>query len=150
MNAGTHASGTLPEPQVQAMFDRVARFYDLLNSVMTAGLHHAWRERAVDIAAVGPGDRVLDVACGTGDLAIELDKRVGATGEIVGVDFSDGMLELARQKAPSIRFEQGNALDLQYADGEFDAATVGFGARNFSDLRRGLVTVHSGVVPPQR
>src|SRR5919199_4998078 len=89
-------SGTLSEPQVQAMFDRIASVYDLLNSVMTVGLHHRWRSRAADLAAVGPGDRVLDVATGTGDLAIELKTRVGVQGDVVGSDFSEGMLELAR------------------------------------------------------
>jgi demethylmenaquinone methyltransferase / 2-methoxy-6-polyprenyl-1,4-benzoquinol methylase len=117
------------------MFDRIARVYDRMNSVMTAGMHHRWRERAADLARVGPGSRALDVATGTGDLAIELGRR-GA--EVVGMDFSERMLELAREKAPSVRFEQGNALELAYADGEFDAVTVGFGARNFSDLARGL------------
>jgi demethylmenaquinone methyltransferase/2-methoxy-6-polyprenyl-1,4-benzoquinol methylase len=117
------------------MFDRIAGVYDRMNSVMTAGMHHRWRERAVDLARVGPGDRVLDVATGTGDLAVELARR-GA--EVVGQDFSEGMLALARAKAPALRFEQGDALALPYADGEFDAVTVGFGARNFSDLGRGL------------
>jgi demethylmenaquinone methyltransferase / 2-methoxy-6-polyprenyl-1,4-benzoquinol methylase len=120
------------------MFDRIASVYDRLNSVMTVGLHHAWRSRAADLAAVGPGDRVLDVATGTGDLAIELARRVGADGEVIGSDFSEGMLELARQKAPGLRFEHGNALALPYDDDSFDAATVGFGARNFSDLPQGL------------
>jgi demethylmenaquinone methyltransferase/2-methoxy-6-polyprenyl-1,4-benzoquinol methylase len=130
--------GTLPEPQVRAMFDRIARVYDLMNSVMTAGLHHQWRRRAADLAAVGPGDRVLDVATGTGDLAIELATRVEPGGEVVGSDFSEEMLIHARAKAPALRFEWGNALELPYADGEFAAATVGFGARNFSDLEQGL------------
>jgi demethylmenaquinone methyltransferase/2-methoxy-6-polyprenyl-1,4-benzoquinol methylase len=129
------AGGTLPETQVRAMFDRIARVYDRMNSVMTAGMHHRWRARAADLAQVGPGDRALDVATGTGDLAIELRRR-GA--EVVGMDFSERMLELAREKAPDVRFDQGNALELPYAEGEFDAATVGFGARNFADLGRGL------------
>jgi demethylmenaquinone methyltransferase/2-methoxy-6-polyprenyl-1,4-benzoquinol methylase len=128
-------AGTLPDTQVRAMFDRIAGVYDRMNSVMTAGMHHHWRERAVDLAAVGPGDHALDVATGTGDLAIALARR-GA--EVTAMDFSEGMLEIAREKAPGIRFEQGDALALPYADGEFDAATVGFGARNFSDLGRGL------------
>jgi len=132
------AAGTLPEPQVQAMFDRIAGVYDLMNSVMTAGLHHRWRERAADMTALSPGDRALDVATGTGDLAIELSRRVGAEGEVVGSDFSEGMLDLARRKAPELRFEHGNALALPYDDDTFDAATVGFGARNFSDLPQGL------------
>jgi demethylmenaquinone methyltransferase/2-methoxy-6-polyprenyl-1,4-benzoquinol methylase len=131
-------SGTLPERQVQAMFDRIAGVYDVMNSVMTAGLHHRWRERAADLARLRPGDRALDVATGTGDLAIALARRVGASGEIVGADFSDGMLERARAKAPGLRWEHADAMALPYGDGEFDAATVGFGARNFGDLERGL------------
>ena len=88
-------TGTLDEGQVRAMFDRIARVYDPLNSLMSAGLHHHWRERAADLAAVGPGDSALDVASGTGDLAIELARRVGPSGTVVGSDFSEGMLDLA-------------------------------------------------------
>ena len=117
------------------MFDRIAGVYDVMNTVMTAGLHHRWRARAADLARVGPGDRALDVATGTGDLAIELASR-GA--DVIGSDFSDGMLARARAKAPAIRWERADALALPYADGEFAAATVGFGARNFGDLERGL------------
>src|SRR5215210_3791537 len=120
------------------MFDRIARVYDRMNSVMTAGMHHRWRERAADLARVGPGDRALDVATGTGDLAIELKRRVGPGGEVVGLDFSERMLELAREKAPELRFEAGNALALPHPDASFDAVTVGFGARNFDDLGAGL------------
>jgi demethylmenaquinone methyltransferase/2-methoxy-6-polyprenyl-1,4-benzoquinol methylase len=142
--------GTLPEHQVRAMFDRIASFYDVMNGVMTAGLHHRWRARAADLAAVGPGDRVLDVATGTGDLAIELASRVAPGGEVVGTDFSERMLELARAKAPGLRFEWGNAQDLPYAEGEFAAATVGFGARNFDDLDRGLAEMARVVRPGGR
>jgi demethylmenaquinone methyltransferase/2-methoxy-6-polyprenyl-1,4-benzoquinol methylase len=129
------AAGTLPETQVRAMFDRIARVYDLMNSVMTVGMHQRWRERAADLAMVGRGERALDVATGTGDLAIALR---GRGTEVVGVDFSEAMLELGRRKAPDVRFETGNALELPYGENEFDAVTVGFGARNFSDLDRGL------------
>src|SRR4051795_8145254 len=147
---GDRAPGTLEEPQVRAMFDRIASFYDAMNTVMTAGLHHRWRARAADLAAVGPGGRALDVATGTGDLAIELARRVGAGGEVVGSDFSEEMLALARRKAPALRFEWGNALELPYEDGMFDAATVGFGARNFSDLDRGLAEMARVVCPGGR
>jgi demethylmenaquinone methyltransferase/2-methoxy-6-polyprenyl-1,4-benzoquinol methylase len=132
------ASGTLEEPQVRAMFDRIAGVYDRMNSVMTAGMHHRWRERAADLAELKAGDRALDVATGTGDLAIELARRVQPGGEVIGSDFSEGMLDRARRKAPGMRFEWGDALRLPYADDEFDAATVGFGARNFRDLAQGL------------
>src|ERR687886_103809 len=102
-SAGAARSGTLSEPQVQAMFDRIASVYDVMNSVMTAGLHHRWRRRAADLARIGPGDRALDVATGTGDLALELKRRVGARGEVIGSDFSERMLELAQAKAPDVR-----------------------------------------------
>jgi demethylmenaquinone methyltransferase/2-methoxy-6-polyprenyl-1,4-benzoquinol methylase len=135
--------GTLEETQVRAMFDRIAGLYDRMNTVMTAGLHHDWRRRAADLAALAPGDRALDVATGTGDLALELSRRVSPGGEVVASDFSERMLEIARAKAArgtqaALRFETANALALPYADDEFDAATVGFGARNFSDLDQGL------------
>ncbi|HEY2770703.1 MAG TPA: bifunctional demethylmenaquinone methyltransferase/2-methoxy-6-polyprenyl-1,4-benzoquinol methylase UbiE [Solirubrobacteraceae bacterium] len=135
--------GTLEETQVRAMFDRIAGLYDRMNTVMTAGLHHHWRRRAADLAALAPGDRALDVATGTGDLALELATRVAPGGEVVGSDFSDRMLSLARAKAAQrgvldVRFDSGNALSLPYEDDEFAAATVGFGARNFSDLQQGV------------
>jgi demethylmenaquinone methyltransferase / 2-methoxy-6-polyprenyl-1,4-benzoquinol methylase len=128
--------------QVQTMFDRIAGRYDLLNSVMTAGLHHAWRVRAADRAEVGPGDSVLDVCCGTGDLAFELAQRVSPQGHVVGCDFSEPMLDLAREKAADrgapVRFEWADALQLPYDAARFDAVTVGFGVRNFADRDRGL------------
>src|SRR5918912_2187831 len=143
-------AGTLEEGQVRAMFDRIAGLYDLMNSVMTAGLHHRWRERAADLAELRPGDRALDVATGTGDLAIELARRVMPGGEVIGTDFSERMLEHGRRKAPGLRFEPANALDLPYGAGEFDAATVGFGARNFDDLGRGLAEMTRVVRPGGR
>jgi demethylmenaquinone methyltransferase/2-methoxy-6-polyprenyl-1,4-benzoquinol methylase len=141
------APGTLPDTQVRAMFDRIAGFYDLMNSVMTAGLHHRWRARAADLADVRPGDRVLDVATGTGDLAIELARRIAPGGEVIGSDFSDGMLERAREKDPAIRWEHADALALPYGDDEFRAATVGFGARNFGDLEKGIGEMARVVAP---
>jgi demethylmenaquinone methyltransferase/2-methoxy-6-polyprenyl-1,4-benzoquinol methylase len=135
VTGGTPASGTLADTQVRAMFDRIARVYDRMNSVMTAGMHHRWRERAADLARVGPGSAALDVATGTGDLAVELARR-GA--EVTGSDFAPAMLEIARRKAPGLRFEEGDALSLEHPADSFDAVTVGFGARNFADLDRGL------------
>lgn len=128
--------------QVQTMFDRIAGRYDLLNSLMTAGLHHAWRERAADRAEVSPGDSVLDVCCGTGDLSFALTQRVSPGGHVVGCDFSEQMLDRAREKAADrraqVRFEWADALNLPYDEGRFDAITVGFGVRNFADRDQGL------------
>jgi demethylmenaquinone methyltransferase / 2-methoxy-6-polyprenyl-1,4-benzoquinol methylase len=129
------------------MFDRIAGVYDLMNAVMTAGMHQRWRERAVELARVGPGSRALDVATGTGDFAVAL-RAAGA--EVVGCDFSEEMLERARRKEPSARFEWADALALPYDDDSFDAATVGFGARNFSDLGRGLAEMARVVRPGGR
>ena len=125
------------------MFDRIASHYDAMNSLMTAGLHHRWRARAADRAALGPGDSALDVCCGTGDLALELAGRVGPSGSVIGCDFSEPMLDLAREKAQErgeggVRFEWADALELPFDEGRFDAVTVGFGVRNLADLDRGL------------
>ncbi len=133
------------------MFDRIAGLYDRMNSVMTAGLHHQWRRRAADLAGLSPGGHALDVATGTGDLALELASRVAPGGDVVGIDFSEKMLELAQAKGGTrVRFAPGNALALDYPDGTFDAATVGFGARNFSDLERGLSEMSRVVRPGGR
>jgi demethylmenaquinone methyltransferase / 2-methoxy-6-polyprenyl-1,4-benzoquinol methylase len=151
------SAGTLEAGQVRTMFDRIAGVYDPLNTAMTAGLHHRWRSRAADLAQVGPGSRVLDIATGTGDLAIELARRVGPDGEVLGSDFSEGMLERARAKAAVLdqggvrpRFEWADAMELPYVDSCFDAATVGFGARNFEDLARGLAEMARVVRPGGR
>jgi demethylmenaquinone methyltransferase/2-methoxy-6-polyprenyl-1,4-benzoquinol methylase len=142
--------------EVRAMFDRIAGVYDPLNTAMTAGLHHRWRARAADLARVGPGSRVLDVATGTGDLALELARRVSPGGEVVGSDFAEGMLDRARRKAAADgadvrpRFEWADAMALPYPDASFDAATVGFGARNFDDLARGLAEMVRVVRPGGR
>jgi demethylmenaquinone methyltransferase/2-methoxy-6-polyprenyl-1,4-benzoquinol methylase len=129
--------------QVRTMFDRIAGVYDLMNTAMTAGMHHRWRQRAAELTQLDPGGAALDVCCGTGDLALELSGRVGAEGSVVGCDFSERMLDLARGKAAArgaenVRFEWADALQLPYDDDSFDAATVGFGARNLQDLDQGL------------
>jgi demethylmenaquinone methyltransferase/2-methoxy-6-polyprenyl-1,4-benzoquinol methylase len=117
------------------MFDRIAPVYDAMNRVMTVGLDRRWRRITV-AEVVQPGDRVLDVCCGTGDLA--LAARAHGAAEVVGLDFSEQMLERARGKAPEIEWVQGDALALPFGDGSFDAATVGFGIRNVDDLEAGV------------
>jgi demethylmenaquinone methyltransferase / 2-methoxy-6-polyprenyl-1,4-benzoquinol methylase len=128
--------------QVNRMFDRIAGHYDAMNSLMTAGLHHRWRARAAARAELREGQSALDVCCGTGDLALELARQVGPEGSVVGCDFSEPMLDLARAKAArrgaAVRLEYADALRLPYGDGSFDAVAVGFGVRNLADLDRGL------------
>src|SRR5215204_4278579 len=149
VSSGTEAGSGVPSreseefaTEVRGMFDRIAGVYDLMNSAMTAGLHHQWRQRAVDRAEVGPGSDALDICCGTGDLALELRRRIGPDGRVVGSDFSEPMLELARRKSGEqglpVEFGWADALELPYGDVSFDAVTIGFGARNLADLDRGL------------
>ena len=137
------------------MFDRIAGVYDVMNSAMTAGMHHRWRARAADRAELAPGDAALDVCCGTGDLAFELARHVGPAGRVVGSDFSERMLDLAREKpvpeaAAKPIFEWADALELPYDDGGFDAVTVGFGVRNLSDLDRGIAEMARVLKPGGR
>ena len=127
-------SGSLPSEGVRSMFDRIAPVYDSMNRLMTAGLDRRWRREAAE-AVVKPGDRVLDSCCGTGDLGIA---AAAAGGDVTGVDFSKPMLERARRKAPELEWIEGDALALPFADESFDAATVGFGVRNLSELDKGL------------
>lgn len=129
------ATLTLAPDSVRTMFDRIAPVYDVMNHVMTAGLDVRWRRLAA-ASAVRGGDRVLDAACGTGDLAIA-DLKAGA-GKVTGLDFSAKMLERARVKSTAIEWLQGDMLALPFADETFDAATVGFGVRNVENLELGL------------
>jgi len=125
---------TLAPDAVRTMFDRIAPVYDVMNHVMTAGLDVRWRRLAAE-SVVQPGDRVLDAACGTGDLAVA-DLKAGA-GRVTGLDFSERMLQRARRKAP-LDWVHGDMLALPFADATFDAATVGFGVRNVEDLELAL------------
>ncbi len=126
----------LPAPEekaasVQAMFDRIAARYDRVNRVMTFNADQRWRRELVRRIEIGPGDRVLDLACGTGDFS-EMCRAAGAAA--VGLDFSRGMLEVAGQRAPEGAWVQGDALRLPLADGSFDAAVSGFALRNFVSI----------------
>jgi demethylmenaquinone methyltransferase/2-methoxy-6-polyprenyl-1,4-benzoquinol methylase len=161
VSSDTEAERGIPERdseefanQVRGMFDRIAGVYDVMNSAMTAGLHHQWRQRAVERARVSPGSDALDVCCGTGDLALELRRRIGPDGRVVGCDFSEPMLELARHKSGEeglpVEFGWADALDLPYGDGSFDAVTIGFGARNLADLERGIAEMARVLRPEGR
>jgi demethylmenaquinone methyltransferase/2-methoxy-6-polyprenyl-1,4-benzoquinol methylase len=130
----TRASGTLSPDGVRAMFDRIAPVYDAMNRVFTMGLDGRWRRLAA-AGAVQPGDRVLDAACGTGDLALA---ALEAGGKVTGLDFSERMLERARRKSDSIEWIRGDVLALPFAAAAFDSATIGFGVRNVDDLDAAL------------
>jgi demethylmenaquinone methyltransferase/2-methoxy-6-polyprenyl-1,4-benzoquinol methylase len=127
-------SGVLAPDDVRTMFDRIAPVYDLMNRAMTMGLDRKWRRLAAR-AAVRPGDRVLDVCCGTGDLALA-DREAG--GVVLGVDFSEEMLARAREKAPDLEWLRADATNLPFEDASFDVVTDGFGIRNLPDLEAGL------------
>lgn len=127
-------TGRLPADGVRRMFDRIAPFYDAMNRLMTAGLDRRWRRITV-AETVRPGDRVLDACCGTGDLA--LAARAGGA-DVVGLDFSERMLDRARAKSADIEWVRADMLALPFDDESFDAVTVGFGARNVDDLEAGL------------
>jgi demethylmenaquinone methyltransferase/2-methoxy-6-polyprenyl-1,4-benzoquinol methylase len=140
------STGTLPADDVRVMFDRIAPVYDAMNRVMTGGLDLRWR-RLTAQAVVRPGDRVLDGCCGTGDLAVAAAR---AGGVVTGLDFSPRMLDRARRKLPSATWVEGDLLALPFAAGSFEAATVGFGVRNVSDLERGLGELRRVLVPGGR
>lgn len=149
-NAGKKAVRSAPDPTahqrlpegeerarlVEEMFDRIARSYELLNVLMTGGANRLWNRSAVHAANVGPGDRVLDLACGTGSLTRDLARRVGPGGRVLGVDFSAGMLEEARRRpVPNVEYRLGDATRLTgVEDDSFDAATIAYGARNIPNL----------------
>ncbi len=127
----TTESGRLPADGVRQMFDRIAPVYDAMNRVMTAGLDRRWR-RATVRETVHPGDSVLDACCGTGDLAVAA--RSAGAGRVVGVDFSERMLERARRKGPELEWMRADVLALPFEDSSFDVVVVGFGVRNVEDL----------------
>jgi demethylmenaquinone methyltransferase/2-methoxy-6-polyprenyl-1,4-benzoquinol methylase len=128
--------------EVRSMFASVARSYDRANQVLSLGMHHRWRRIAARESGAKPGDRVLDCATGTGDLAIEFRRAVGERGEVVGADFCEEMLALGPAKAERagtpVRFEVADLLALPYPDGAFDVVSIAFGIRNVEDPERGV------------
>ena len=127
---------------VADMFGRIAPRYDVMNRVMTGGMDRRWRAITVAETRLRRGGHALDVATGTGDLAFALARVAGPSGRVVGIDFTDPMLELARHKivsgGPAPEFRHADALALPFSDGEFDAVTIGFGLRNVTDVPRAL------------
>ena len=144
---------TVPTPAVTAMFDEIAPVYDRLNTLMTLGADGRWRRAAVAAARIGPGDRAIDVACGTGKLAAELAEVVGPFGQVLAIDLSERMIRLgseAFRDLVQLRFDQADALALPVEDGAYDAATIAFGLRNLPDFEAGLRELRRVVRPGGR
>ena len=132
-----------PNPEIiRTMFSKVASKYDRANSVLSVGIHHLWRKKLVELSQAKIGDKVLDCATGTGDLAISFKKIVGFSGEVRGTDFCAEMLESAPAKAKAknlaIQFEQADVTQLPYSDQQYDIVSISFGIRNVSDPVKAL------------
>ena len=143
----------VPESSVAAMFDEIAPDYDRLNTVLTGGFDGRWRRAALDAAQLQRGGSAIDVACGTGKLALEVADRVGPFGRVLAVDLAPGMIRRAssaHRDVVQLEFRVGNALALPARDGEFDAATIAFGLRNLSDYEAGFREMRRVVRPGGR
>lgn len=123
---------------VQEMFSRIAGRYDLANDVLSFGIHRLWRKKLISLLNLQPGAKVLDLCCGTGDLAFVSANKIGKTGRVIAVDFVPEMLEHARHKAQkycldNVDFIQGDAMQIPAKENLFDASTIGFGIRNVDE-----------------
>ncbi|HYO77788.1 MAG TPA: bifunctional demethylmenaquinone methyltransferase/2-methoxy-6-polyprenyl-1,4-benzoquinol methylase UbiE [Thermoanaerobaculia bacterium] len=135
---------------MRSMFAAISSRYDRTNTVLSGGIHHLWRRKAVRAANAKAGDHVLDCASGTGDLAIAFRKAVGASGRVVGTDFVPEMLEIARTKTADVEFEVADVTRLPYPDATFDISSISFGIRNVNDPRRGIAELARVVKPGGR
>ncbi|MGB3291556.1 MAG: bifunctional demethylmenaquinone methyltransferase/2-methoxy-6-polyprenyl-1,4-benzoquinol methylase UbiE [Phormidesmis sp.] len=143
MTSRTLTGRTQPEADhIRQLFDRIAPQYDQLNQDLSFGLHRVWKQMAVRWSGAAEGMCCLDVCCGSGDLALLLARRVGASGHVTGVDFATRQLAIAAQRSPHLQprltWREADALDLPFADGSFDAATMAYGLRNLTDIFKGL------------
>jgi len=152
--APENSTAVASAPSVKRMFASIAGSYDRANQILSFGMHHGWRVAAVRWSGARPGDKVLDCATGTGDLALAFRRAVGPEGEVVGTDFCEEMLALASEKSRrvglSVRYEPADVLSLPYADGSFDIASIAFGIRNVEDPTRGLAELARVVRPGGR
>ncbi|MGK7925106.1 MAG: bifunctional demethylmenaquinone methyltransferase/2-methoxy-6-polyprenyl-1,4-benzoquinol methylase UbiE [Spirulina sp.] len=143
----------MTDSDIQGLFNRIAPVYDRLNQDLSWGLHRVWKQMTIKWADPQPGDRALDVCCGSGDLAFLLAKQVGSEGQVVGLDFSPQQLAIAWQKArqmmrpPPIHWVEGNAIDLPFPDNHFHCGTMGYGLRNVPDIPRTLKELHRVLKP---
>lgn len=132
-----------PDSQkIRRNFGLIAHGYDRANDCMSLGLLHRWRKQLVDLSGVQKGQRVLDAATGTGDLALLFSRAVGEQGTVVGLDFTEEMLEIARDKEwranQPVRWQIGDVLDLSFEDDVFDVSSIAFGIRNVESPEKGL------------
>jgi demethylmenaquinone methyltransferase / 2-methoxy-6-polyprenyl-1,4-benzoquinol methylase len=149
----TDRGNAAPTAEVRAMFDKIARVYDPMNLVISAFQEPRWRKRAVKLTGVTAGDRVLDVATGTGKVAADLHARAQPGGSVLGVDISSAMIGVAKRRfadRPGLAFQVGDALALPTEDGSFDAATIAFGMRNLPDYAAGFAELARSVRPGGR
>lgn len=142
MNQDAQKSSGPPPEFIKGLFDSISETYDTANDVITFGMARSWRKRLVRWSGAKEGYRVLDCATGTGDLAIEFKKAVGASGRVIGSDFSEGMLLRAPDKAKkagvSVEFEIADATQLPYQDSQFDITSIAYGIRNVNDPLKAL------------
>jgi len=128
---------------VKKMFTRIAKDYDRMNTILSFGIHHRWRKVAVKEANLVEGMKILDCATGTGDLAIAFSNHLNGKSEIIGMDFNEDMMSIAKEKAKkagkNIKFETGDVLALKYPDKYFDLASISFGIRNVDNPKNGLL-----------
>jgi len=136
---------------VKKMFSRIANDYDRMNSILSLGIHHRWRKVAADKANLQDGMKILDCATGTGDLAIAFANRLNGQSEVIGMDFNEDMMAIAKQKAAKegkkIKFETGDVMALNYPDNYFDLASISFGIRNVDNPKKGLSEMARVVKP---
>ncbi|MGB2925849.1 MAG: bifunctional demethylmenaquinone methyltransferase/2-methoxy-6-polyprenyl-1,4-benzoquinol methylase UbiE [Limnothrix sp.] len=142
--------------EIQAIFNRIAPQYDDLNEWISLGQHRIWKKMAVQWSGIQAGDTALDVCCGSGDLTLLLAKTVGISGKTIGIDFAAAQLNIAAAKQAricpqlDIQWQEGDALDLPYADDSFDGATIGFGLRNVTDIPQALKELCRVLKPGKR
>jgi demethylmenaquinone methyltransferase/2-methoxy-6-polyprenyl-1,4-benzoquinol methylase len=142
--------------RVRAVFDSVADRYDLMNDLMSLGIHRLWKRFAIDLAGVRAGQRVLDLASGTGDLAARLAGLVGPQGQVVMTDINNAMLNKGRDRmindglVGNVRYAQINAERIPFADNSFDCVSIAFGLRNVTDKQTALREVYRVLRPAGR
>lgn len=144
-----------PDPKkIHSMFSQVAKRYDITNTILSFGIHHLWRTKLVKLSQVSKGASVLDCATGTGDLAIEFKKAVGANGKVIGTDFNAEMISTAPEKAKAqgleIDFKIADAMDLKFADATFDVVSISFGIRNVGNPLKAITEMNRVLKPGGR